>query len=163
MGFLKDPRFWKAVAFILVLAVALWIPKVDTEYVKSTAWFVSDEDLKKIDVTSGVRAAFYAMVAAAFVLVSLIPTDIKLNANAAFSLVAQIAGGGAAFFSGWYWLASATGDMPLPYIFPMAALAIVVGTGILGQVSVLAVDNLRRRKRTDEAVSDKLSRYRIDA
>ena len=105
MRFLKDLRFWKAIAFILIVAVALWIPKVDTEYVKSTAgWFVSDEDIEKIKVTSGVKAAFYAMVAAAFVLVGLIPTDIKLNANVAFGLVIQVAGGGAAFFRvgiGW--------------------------------------------------------------
>ena len=113
MGFLIDPRFLKAMAFILVLAVALWIPSVDTKYVRDIGFFVSDYDLEKIEVTSGVRAAFYAMVAAAFLLVGLIPTDIKWTANAGFSLVVQIAGGGAAFFSGWHWLASATEDMPL--------------------------------------------------
>ena len=163
MGFLKDPRFWKAIAFILILAVALWIPSVDTENVKYVALFVSDDDLEKIEVTSGVKAAFYAMVAAAFLLVGLIPTEIKWTANAGFSLVVQIAGGGAAFFSGWHWLASATGDMPLPYIFPMAALAIVIGAGIVIQVCVLAVTNLGGGKHEDEADADKLPRYRMDA
>ncbi len=55
----------------------MWIATVDRQYVRDTGLFISDEDIGKIEVTSGVRAAFYAMVAAAFVLMGLMPIDIR--------------------------------------------------------------------------------------
>ena len=147
MSFLKDPRFWKFAAFMIVLAVALWIWTVDTDDVRDAALFVDEGDIKEIEVTSGVRAAFYAMVAAAFVLVSLIPTDRKLSENSPFSLLVQAMGGGAAGMAGWLWLSSETGDMPLPYIMPMVILGLVVGIVIAIQVLWIAIDDLRRLRK----------------
>lgn len=145
MEFLKNPLFWKVAFFLIVLGVALWIPAVDTEDVKGAGLFVNDEDIEKIEVTSGVRAAFYAMVAAAFVLVGLIPMEVKRTYSALFNLLVQVLGGGAAFFAGWLWLSSETGDMPLPYILPMAILGLVVGMSISIQVIWFVAESLLNR------------------
>ena len=89
---LKNPRFWKFVGFFIILAVALWIWTVDTDDARDLALFTSEGDLEKIEVTSGVKAAFNAMVAAAFVLVGLIPTEKRLSEQAQFSLLVQVSG-----------------------------------------------------------------------
>ena len=127
MRFLRNGRFWQAAGFLVILGVALWIPAIGTDEVKDSALFISEDDIEKIEVTSGVRASFYAMVAAAFVLIGLIPTGHRLNQPDWFSLLVQVTGGGSAFFAAWLWLSSETRDMPLPYILPMVILGFVVG------------------------------------
>ena len=146
MQFLTYGRLWKAIGCLLILGVAFWIPFVDTEYVRDTAMFVDEADVDSLEVTSGVRAAFYAMVAAAFVLVGLIPTGKPLNQEALANLGVQVMGGGSAFYAGWLWLSSETNNMPLPYILPMVIVGLIVAVGVGIQVGWVAADHLLRRR-----------------
>ena len=131
MYLLKNLLFWKFAFFMAVLGVILWIPAVDTEYVRDAAWFTSDDELDTLKVTSGVRAAFYAMAAAVTLLVSLIPTRDGGLGAAILNFFVQLLGAWAAFFAGWYWLSSETDDNPLPYILPMVILGVITGAAII--------------------------------
>ena len=73
MDLIRNPLFWKFVSFLVILCVVVWIPYVDTDYVRGVGWFADDEELGTLEVTSGVRAAFSALAAAATLLINLIP------------------------------------------------------------------------------------------
>ena len=107
--------------------------------------FVDEADLDKIEVTTGVRAAFYAMVAAAFILVGLIPTSKRLDQDALPSLLVQVMGGESAFYAGWLWLSSETNNLPLPFIPPMVILGGVVALGVGIQIVWICTSDLVHR------------------
>ena len=127
MDLIRNPMFWKFVSFVVISCVVLWIPFVDTDYVRGVGWFADEDELEALEVTSGIRAAFSALAAAATLLVNLIPARPDERMAGQINFLGHFLGAAAAALAGWYWLSAETGDNPTPYIIPMVILGVVVG------------------------------------
>ena len=125
----------KAVLLGVLVAIVIFLPSVDDNDVRSTAVFLADEDLEKVRVTSGVRAALYALVGAAVLFVSLIRIRESDQLSNIVNFMNPVIGAWVAAYVGWYWLRDATEENPWPYAMYMGLLAFFALVGILAPVA----------------------------
>ena len=117
---MRNPWFWK-LSLTIAICVFVWVnfelKPTDPIHFQGVI----------LEYKPGAKAAIFAMISAAFLIVSWIRTDVSgLDELARWSnrLATAITG----FLTGWYWLASATND-PVEHLGFVAALSTIIVIG----------------------------------
>ena len=125
-------------AFLVLLAGANGFAQLD---VVADALGFND-----IFFTDGVRAAMFAMIAAATLFIALLPRD-DSETDVLVGRLSQLCSVIAAFLAGLFWLMDETGRQPGPYIIVLLAVTGALSTFL---VITIAVEVILQRIRKEE-------------
>ena len=157
MGILRNRYLWKGVFLVILLVVVFGTISTNFEDPVFPGW---NTPLKAITPSSsqeaGAKAAVLAMAGAASLFVSLIPVQAG-RPGERLDFMVRLVGAAAALFAGLYWLVGETGGRPSPYLIALVPSMFVMGTIMLGAVSLSYAQSLDVRNRRGEQLPRLLS------